>query len=234
MREKPTALSNVRGAHHFVIAVWKPKEHNRTSSMRLPFAFVAILACAISCSFSNAQESSISPDKRWECVGGDLPKILAADTKQVVFDLLEHGFHGDGFDGNDVLWAPDSQRFAVNYIPPHAHHTTYKRVAFYQLRGDKWIALHSPADASQPSQLLQSPLKDHLPKGFNPRHCAPEYDELKLRTWTDANTAILYAPCYDDSHLVKSAFLFTLKFDDAGWKIIKTHQMSKTELEEFE
>ena len=69
---------------------------------------------------------------------------------------------------------------------------------------------------------------EHLPKGFNPRHCAPEWDELKLRTWTDANPAILYAPCYGNSRDLKTAFLFTLKFDDAGnWKMIKTHQMSK-------
>ena len=61
-----------------------------------------------------------------------------------------------------------------------------KKVVFYQLRDDKWVALHSPADALQPSQLLQPPLKDHLPKGFNPRHCAPEWDEVKLRRWHDA------------------------------------------------
>ena len=31
----------------------------------------------------------------------------------------------------------------------------------------------------------------------------------------------------------EAAFLFTLKFDDAGnWKIVKTHQMSKKELED--
>ena len=55
----------------------------------------------------------------------------------------------------------------------------------------------------------------------------------KLRTWTDANTAILYAPCYGRPKDLKGAFLFTLKFDqDGNWKIIKTHQMSKKELEE--
>ena len=47
------------------------------------------------------------------------------------------------------------------------------------------------------------------------------------------NTAILYAPCYGRSRDLKTAFLFTLKFDDAGnWKIIKTRQMSKKELDE--
>ena len=36
-----------------------------------------------------------------------------------------------------------------------------------------------------------------------------------------------------DGALTEASFLFTLKFDDAGnWKIVKTHQMSKKELEE--
>ena len=170
----------------------------------------------------------LSPDKQWEYKGGE---IVKAGATQVVLDLDQQlDVYGPD---TEILWAPDSKRFGFNYSPLHVHHTTYKKVAFFQLRGDKWEALHSPADALQPSQLLQPPLKDHLPKGFNPRHCAPEWDELKLRTWTDANTAILYVPCYDHSSDLKTAFLFTLKFDDAGnWKIIKTHQMSKKELEE--
>jgi hypothetical protein len=172
----------------------------------------------------------LSPDKQWEYKGGE---IVKPGTTQVVLDLDQQlEVYGPE---TEILWAPDSKRFGFNYSPLHAHHTTYKKVAFYQLRGDKWVALHSPSEESQPSQLLQPPLKDHLPKGFNPRHCAPEWDELKLRTWSDANTAILYAPCYDHSSDLKTAFLFTLKFDDAGnWKIIKTHQMSKKELEEHQ
>lgn len=170
----------------------------------------------------------LSPDKQWEYKDA---QILNADTKQVVLDLeRELDIYGPE---TEVLWAPDSKRFGFNYSPLHAHHTTYKKVVFYQLRGEKWVALHSPADALEPSQLLQPPLKNHLPKGFNPHHCAPEWDEVKLRTWTGADTAILYAPCYDRSSDLKTAFLFTLKFDDAGnWKIIKTHQMSKKELDE--
>jgi hypothetical protein len=70
-----------------------------------------------------------------------------------------------------------------------------------------------------------------LPKGFNPRQCVREWDELKLREWTDANTAILYAPCHGRSSDLPAAFLLTIRFDDVGnWKIIKAHQMSKKEL----
>ena len=173
----------------------------------------------------------VSPDKQWEYhLDADTPMIVKAGTSQSVLDVSEKMSEA----GNaKIVWAPDSKRFAFNYSPIHAHHTTYEKVAFYQLRGDKWVALRSPADASGPSQLLQPPLKDHLPRGFNARHSAPEWDEVKLRKWTDANTAILNAPCYGRSRDLNAAFLFRLKFDEAGnWKIIKTHQMSKKELEE--
>ncbi|HXL80423.1 MAG TPA: hypothetical protein VN951_06060 [Pyrinomonadaceae bacterium] len=57
---------------------------------------------------------------------------------------------------------------------------------------------------------------------------------MKLRKWSDATTAIVYAPCYGrTSGKLEAGFLFTLKFDAAGnWKIIKTHQMAEKELEE--
>jgi hypothetical protein len=201
-----------------------------------------VVACATTCVFSDAQESPspaeeqspISPDKKWEyrCseygFGNCYPEIVKAGTADRAVDLdQELPVSGGESSDAEVMWAPDSKRFAFNYSPLHAHHTTYKTVAFYQLRGDKWVALRNPQDYF----LRRRP--DRLPKGFNPRQCVREWDEVKLRTWTDANTAILYVPCYDRSRDLKAAFLFTLKFDGAGnWKIIKTRQMSTKELEE--
>jgi hypothetical protein len=76
--------------------------------------------------------------------------------------------------------------------------------------------------------------KGHLPKGANLRHCTPDEDILKLRNWTDAKTAILYAPCYGP-HGFEAAFLFTLKYDDTGnWKIVKMQRASQKEIEEVE
>jgi uncharacterized protein YecT (DUF1311 family) len=171
--------------------------------------------------------SSTSPDKKWEFVGGEQPRILEAGTNQVVLDLSEDRGRGG------LVWAPDSKRFAFNYSV-HGHRGyTFESVAFYELRGGKWVALHSPADdLSEGSQLVQR-LKEHLPKKFNPRDCAPDDDILEFREWTDSSTAILYAPCYGRKAVkLKAAFLFALKFDDAGnWKIVKTHQMSDKEIE---
>jgi len=172
--------------------------------------------------------SSTSPDKKWEFVGGLEPKILDAATNQVVLEISE----GRG----GVVWAPDSKRFGFNYHVHGSRGYSFRSVAFYELRGDKWEELGSPADdVSEGSQLVQL-LKEHLPKKFNPRDCSSNTDVLDLREWTDASNAILYAPCYRrNSEKVKAAFLFTLKFDAAGkWKIVKTHQMSEKEVEKIE
>jgi DNA-binding beta-propeller fold protein YncE len=172
--------------------------------------------------------SSTSPDKKWEFVGGEEPKILDGATKQVVLEISQ----GRG----GVDWAPDSKRFGFNYHVHGSHGYSFRSVAFYELRGNKWEELGSPAeDVSGRSQLVQL-LKEHPQKKFNPRDCSSNSDVLDLREWTDASNAILYAPCYRrNSDKVKAAFLFTLKFDDArNWKIVKTHQMSEKEIEKIE
>ena len=136
----------------------------------------------------------------------------------------------------EVVWAPDSKRFAFNYSPPHRPHTSYETIALYQLRGDKWVALPSPVDeTSERTQLVQL-AKEHLPKGAYPRRAAPHRDILKVRNWTDANTAILYAYSVwigSGSRDTKAAFLFTLKFDaDGNSKIVKTEKMSDKDIED--
>ena len=184
---------------------------------------------------------SVSPDKQWEykCdeyyTGTCAPKLVKAGTGEVVLDLgqdleVHEGEAGDA----EVIWAADSKRFAFNYTPVHAHHTRVECVAFYQLRDGEWSALHSPSDEKTEGLQLAQLGKGHLPKDFNPRHCAPDNDVLKVRKWTDANTAILYAPCYGRTlGELEAGFVFTLKFGaDGKWKIVKTHEMSKKELKE--
>jgi hypothetical protein len=133
----------------------------------------------------------------------------------------------------EVVWAPDSKRFALNYMIDNRK-IDYASVAFYQLRGDKWVALHSPVDEdSGHSQLAQ------LAKKYSPRNAyqkgdsSPVLNRLEARNWTDANTVILYA--YSQRDEVDAAALFTLKFDKAGnWKIVQMHRMSKKGIEEHE
>lgn len=228
--------------------------------MRPIFTFAAIVACSISCGFSNAQESppsptpevtavpeatasphpsSISPDRQWEykCAEYDgecSPEIVKADTTEVGLNLdKELGVAGRDSKDAQIFWAPDSKRFAFNYSPPHAHHTRFETVAFYQLNANMWVQLPSPIKQTEHSQLAEL-AKKHLLKGFNPDNCSPDRDILKLRSWMDDNTAILYAPCYGrTSGELNTAFLFTVKFDTAGKpKINKTQRLSGKEAEE--
>jgi hypothetical protein len=214
--------------------------------MRLFLIFAAIVACAISCGFANAQESlpaeehrtSVSPDKQWayKCVEYDgecSPEIVKARTTEIVLDLSkEPGVPGTWSTSAEVIWAPDSKRFAFNYSPPHAPHSRYQTIAIFELRDGKWVALPTVVDeSSQRSQLVQL-AKEHLPKNLRSRREGTHHDILKVRRWLDRDTAILYTySLWDDNS--EAAFLFTLKFDEAGnWKIVKTHQLSKKELEE--
>jgi hypothetical protein len=206
--------------------------------------FSTFVFLAVSFTFTVAQKSSstsdsISPDKRWEyrCEpyadhAECRPEIVRAGTTEVVLDL-NRDLVVSGSESVDarIFWAPDSKRLAFNYSPVHAHHTQFDTVAFYQLNADKWVQLPSPVEETEHSQLAEL-AKKHLLKSFKARTCAPRRDVLKLRSWADANTAILYAPCYGrSSGELEAAFLFTLKFDDTGnWKIVKTHQMSQKEL----
>ena len=110
--------------------------------------------------------------------------------------------------------------------------TGYETVAFYQLRDDKWVALHSPVDeASKHTQLAQLARKYSPKNTYRKGDSSPVSDDLEARSWTDANTLILYA--YSEEENGEAAALFTLKFDKAGnWKVVKMHRLSKKELEE--
>jgi hypothetical protein len=173
----------------------------------------------------------VSPDKQWEyrCVDGNWPEIVKAGTTQVVLDLSKDQSVPHATEA-EVVWAPDSKRFAFNYSPPHVPHTSYETIALYQLRGDKWTALGSPVDETSDRTQLAQLAKERLPESD------PSRDILRVRNWTSANTAILYA--YSDSVRVGSGsrsseagFLFALKFDAEGnSKIVKTQQMSGKEV----
>jgi uncharacterized protein YecT (DUF1311 family) len=185
---------------------------------------------------ASPNQGSLSPDKKWEYSDGDTARLVKTGTNDVAVEFSEACSLGALGEHSALLWAPDSNRFGYNYHVHGSHGYSFRSVAFYELRGEKWEELGSPADdVSEGSQLVQL-LKEYLPKKFNPRDCSSNTDVLDLREWTDASNAILYAPCYRrNSEKVKAGFLFTLKFDAARkWKIVKTHQMSEKEIEKEE
>jgi DNA-binding beta-propeller fold protein YncE/uncharacterized protein YecT (DUF1311 family) len=174
----------------------------------------------------------VSPDKQWEyqCSADDEnPRIVKAGKTQTVLDLSEKVPEW----GNEakIVWAPDSKRFALNYTEggrPRSSPT-----ALYQLRGDKWVALRSPVtdETTKPLERAQFAQlnKMHLPI---PGHKL--WYTKKVLKWTDGSTALLYSGLgvMGDDFWPETGFLFTLKFDAKGsWKIVKSHQMSKKEIE---
>src|SRR5438105_13021267 len=177
---------------------------------------------------------SVSPDKQWEfkcTVFADYEcvlEIVKAGTNEVVLDLTDLTTGSESGQAQ-VVWAPDSKRFAFIHSPVHAHHTVYETVAFYQLQNGKWEGLDSPSDFTGERVQLAQLGQGKLPKNVNPSHCARDWDVVRAQSWTDANTVILYAPCHERGlDNIKAAFLFTLKFDGAGrWKVTKTQQMTK-------
>jgi hypothetical protein len=218
-------------------------------TIRVISVFVAIVACAISYSFSNAQESpplekeltSLSPDKKWEYKldDGSFPGIVKAGTTQIVVNLdQELAVSSRDADRATVTWAPDSKRFAFNYSPTHPSNAPrYETVAFYQLRGDKWIALRAPADDNRrlaTSQFVQL-AKDYLPGNLHLRGDDLIPDIFNVPSWTDSDTAILHTWYGRKSSRLEAGLVFTLKFDAQGnWKIIKTRRMSEKEAEKRE
>ena len=221
-----------------------------TSTMNYAVTLVLAVVCVISCVFSSAQEpsppakeqpSEISPDKKWEYLGGeDEAKIVATDTKQVVLHLPEQG-------PGDVVWAPDSKRFVFNWGQGRTRQT-----AFYQLRDDQWVALEFPGDnddifEKQPNDIVAGQLKK---EGLSEKKLEKQgkflrliWSTMKVDRWLDSNTAIVHvslqqvaarrdAPGEMDNGY-GADLLYTLKFDPSGkWKIVKTHRMSDKEVEE--
>jgi hypothetical protein len=162
------------------------------NSKHAALAVFALLAVALGTATTFASDS-VSPDKQWEyrCAEGHWPEIGKAGTTERVLDLSDD-LSGPHATEAEVIWAPDSKRFAFNYSPPHRPHSSYETIALYQLRGDKWVALPLPVEeTSQRAQLAQL-AKEHLSKSAYPRGAEPLHDILKVRNWTDANTAILY------------------------------------------
>jgi uncharacterized protein YecT (DUF1311 family) len=171
--------------------------------------------------------TSLSPDKKWQHIGGEEPKILKADTKQVALDLWEQGPGG-------VLWAPDSKRFALKRSRGH-------QSSLYQWRGDHWVALESPEDKafSRADAVVTAQLKR---KGLSKKTSLRSlWWTVEADQWVDASTLVVHASLAERVNRGETDaedldfggdFLFTLKFDDAGnWKIIKTHRMSDKEVE---
>ena len=98
------------------------------------------------------QARSVSPDGRWElCTGaageqddfviaeaGSEAMSLVLSEEEYVDGLAEAMGRAPGY--ANIVWAPDSKRFAFNFQPSKGFQTAQ----FYQLDGNAWRKLDSP------------------------------------------------------------------------------------------
>ncbi|MEP6821685.1 MAG: hypothetical protein ABI946_04975 [Chthoniobacterales bacterium] len=202
------------------------------------FALAFLLALPLRAAEETPQpqtHSIPSPDGEWEyhCDDGFWSGIFKAGTNEMVLDL-SNSVEVPYCSTADLLWAPDSQRFAFNYSPPHQPHTTYETSAFYQLRDEKWVVLPSPIDAAKPDSFAH--FAKHLPKGMRTprvwRTIQPRFI-FKVTKWADARTASIYAYTTPGPVSSASAFLFTVKFGaDDKWEISASRELKGKEIEE--
>jgi hypothetical protein len=216
-------------------------------------AVVLIAAGLALQSFGQEEEEtkSISPDEKWEFrlietdstskddAGAQKLVIAKTGSTDIALELPEDAINSFTSSAN-VVWAPNSKRFAFNYQAGSRYITT----ELYQLRRDKWIRLHSPEDAA--STYLEKEKRRRLREAKMAKDTYQRriWDTFRVREWPDANTASLYAYSIrsvpiskegEETSDIEAYFLFTLKFDDTGeWKIVKAHALSAEENEKID
>ena len=185
---------------------------------------------------------SVSPDGKWEfragaageqddfviAKAGSDETSLVLSEEEYVDGLAEAMGRAPGY--ANIVWAPDSKRFAYNLHPTKA----YQTVQFYQLDGNTWRKLDSlesnagtfaPLDRSMAKQKkeLKLPRED---RGW------PIMTSWQVRKWIDSSTALVYAhrsakfELKNDTEEVNVSFFFTLKFDPVGnWTIVRTRDL---------
>ena len=192
---------------------------------------------------------SLSPDKNWEydCPASVeyecSPEVGKAGSDDIVVDLDgDLNVYGKYSKRSNIVWAPDSKRFAFNFPQPAAH-AFYETMAFYELHGDKWEMSESLANANPISKAISKAISGGLAVERKKQHIKAKATGAtgivtKAHEWTDPNTVLVYAYEEDGEETgktVRMAFLLTLKFDEAGkLKIVKTQQLSEAESQKYE
>jgi hypothetical protein len=220
----------------------------RFVTIRVISVFLAIVACAISCALSNAQESppaqtpslsspSISPDKKWEYrVEDDGSAVLVrARSDKPVVRLSNPDTDGSlkGETGK-LVWAPDSRRVAFNYQSGGKYYSC----DVYELAGTKWKKLPQLEKRAAAVKKLMAHAKQTGLKESGVESANPIEDLWRVRRWLDNDTfeALAYS---EGSFVAKGSgqaaslitgVLFTVKCDNRGsWNITGTRELNEGE-----
>ena len=188
------------------------------------------------------QPRSVSPDGKWELRTGAageqndfvIAKAGSAETSLVLSEeeyvdgLSEAMGRAPGY--ANVVWAPDSKRFAFNLQPGKA----YQTAQFYQLDGNTWRKLDSlESNAATFAPLDRSMAREKKKLKLPPEDRGwPIMTSWQVRKWIDSSTALLYAhsektfEIKNETESVSASFFFTLKFDAVGkWEMVRTREV---------
>src|SRR5262249_35714770 len=203
--------------------------------------FAAVISLVAASAFAEEPEKSpaksVSPDGKWELHAGAREQddfVIAKAGSSETSIVLSEEEYADGVAEAvgrapgyaNIVWVPDSKRFAFNLQPGKA----YQTAQFYQLDGNRWRrldALESNAATTAPLDRSMARQKKNLKLPF-----WPFLTSWQVRKWIDSSTALLYAhraetfEITDESKEVTASFFFTLRFDPAGkWEVIRTRQV---------
>jgi hypothetical protein len=177
------------------------------------------------------QLNAPSPDKKWDYVNGDPPKLLNANTSRIALEFPDNGAYYSA-----PLWAPDSRRFAINSGQGRVHNSW-----IYQLTGGEWKELTALGDDDQTFAAANKNITAQLKAKGLPENIYPRLirQSVQLHKWLDPSTAIVYADLVErpegENLPLVAHFVLTLKFDSAGnWKIIKKQKLSDKEAAKFD
>ena len=211
------------------------------------FGAVLLLVATPACSQEQAKPRarSVSPDGKWEfraaaageqedfviAKAGSAEASLALSEEEYADGLAEALGRAPGY--ANIVWAPDSKRFAFNLQPGKA----YQTVQFYQLDGNTWRKLDSlESNAATFAPLDRSMAMEKKKLKLPPEDSGwPIMTSWQVRKWIDSSTALLYAhsekafKIKNETETVGASFFFTLKFDAVGkWEIVRTREVPPT------
>jgi hypothetical protein len=208
--------------------------------------FLFVTTSAVAQEQKKPQPRSVSPDGKWELrtgaageqddfviakAGSDETSLVLSE-EEYVDGLAEAMGRAPGY--ANIVWAPDSKRFAFNLQPGKGFQTAQ----FYQLDGNTWRkldppeshpAMTAPLDRSMANQKKSVKQKLKLSADDWGR---PLMTSWQVRRWIDSSTVLLYAhrsakfDLNNDTEEVNVSFFFTLKFDHAGnWKVARKFEV---------
>ena len=208
--------------------------------------FLLVATSAFAQEQAKLQARSVSPDGKWEFragaageqedfviakAGGVEPSLVLSE-EEYADGLAEALGRAPGY--ANIVWAPDSKRFAFNLQPGKA----YQTAQFYQLDGNTWRRLDSPeSNAAMFAPLDRSMATEKKKLKLPPEDSGwPIMTSWQVRKWIDSSTALLYAhsektfEIKNETESVRASYFFTLKFDAVGkWEIVRTREAPKGE-----